>query len=386
MVLPDDDPEKWVYTSATRQKHKILQAYLWPWLSKISSWADKIRVFDCFAGRGAYFKGEKGIELHHLNAPVDRPGSPLLILDTVASQKERFEELDLVCIEDNLHNFSDLEDLFGRTSGIPDNIHVIPIHGRFEEEISNSIEQTGGKKYPSFFFIDPFGFKGLRYDVIKEITPIKGFEFLITFMSRDMNRFLSSPRHEEVLSDVFGKPIADIKKEIEEYSAKKWEPLVEYYSNILETKMGVSHTIAYKMCEPGSRKTLYYLVFGTNHIAGLNLMKEILYRQGVKGRFLFTKKGKYASIPLDVIFGEDLSPLKDRLLQRFEGQVTSYKWLKNEMAGETKYNYIDKHFRRAIIELEKEKKVQIIRRGIRRRGGLMNGDFIAFRPKKASRR
>lgn len=112
MVLPDDHHDKWKYTPTTRQKHRILRAYIWPWASKITSFTDHIRTFDCFAGRGSYPSGVEGLDLNHLDLPIERPDSPLLLLDRIidfgkkVDEENRIGRLDLACIEDNPHNYN----------------------------------------------------------------------------------------------------------------------------------------------------------------------------------------------------------------------------------------------------------------------------------------
>lgn len=66
MVLPDDAEEKWVYRQHTKAKHEVLTKYIVPWVNKITTFAKRaspdvrVRIFDCFAGRGSYVDTDEG--------------------------------------------------------------------------------------------------------------------------------------------------------------------------------------------------------------------------------------------------------------------------------------------------------------------------------------
>lgn len=384
MVLPDNHPDKWEYTPTTRQKHRILGAYIWPWTSKITSFTDNIRIFDCFAGRGSYSSGVEGLDLNHLDLPVERPGSPFILLDRVmdfekrVDEENRIDSLDLVCIENDSDNYENLRDLLDKVD-TPDYVSIKLFEGKFQDRIGEAIEETGGSYSPSFFFIDPFGFEPLRFDVFREFAPVQGNDFLLTLMARDINRFLPSTKHEVPLSKVFGVEVSQIKEKVDEGSSDRCEQLVDYYSSdVLEDKMDVSHTLYYKMCEPDSRKVLYYLVFGSNHIDGLKLAKEICYRKGPEGRFAFVKRGPESQSPLTEFAKTKVDRAKDLMTSKFEGQIVTFDWIIAELAEETKYDLIEKHFRSAVKELEEEEKVSINRKEGKEREGLRKKDMIAF--------
>lgn len=86
---------------------------------------------------------------------------------------------------------------------------------------------TDGSDCPTFFFIDPFGFKSLDYDVISRIGSTPQFELLITFMSRDMNRFLEVEDHQEALTTVFGTPNwrTDLRSSVPTTGNRSWSSI-----------------------------------------------------------------------------------------------------------------------------------------------------------------
>jgi three-Cys-motif partner protein len=288
MVLDDDSDEKWVYREHTAAKHEVYRKYLEPWINKLTHFNEvrgdynKIRIVDCFAGRGSYVRAEEcdGVKLQHIDTPADLPGSPQIILDKATYRSDEFETAECVFIEYNKNNFDILEENINRTDGIANNIEFDCIHGAFQEEILDIVEATDGTDCPTLFFIDPFGFKSLDYDVITEIGSTPQFEFLITFMQRDMNRFLTVDFHEDALETVFGTP--KFRDEIDNFEPENWEAMIEYYTNRLEEN-GSQYTFEYLITEPDTRQTVYYLVFGSNHPNGLKVMREVMNTCGTGG-------------------------------------------------------------------------------------------------------
>jgi hypothetical protein len=76
-----------------------------------------------------------------------------------------------------------------------------------------------------------------------------------------------------------------------------------------------------------------------------------------------------------ILFAEDTPSLKRFLVQRFKGQTLSYEDIEEKTYLETRF--IDKHYREALKELEKEGKIKINRISSKR-SGLKGSDIITF--------
>lgn len=364
MPLADDDDGKWIYRAHTEAKHEVLNKYLTPWINKLTSYNhaakqyNKVRIIDCFSGRGQYVgcEGTTPWELTHLNSSANIPGSPQIILDKATDRSDQFSEAECVFIEANQDNFRILDETLANTSGVASNITTRPIHGRYEETILDLVE-TDGSDYPTFFFIDPFGFKSLDYDVITEIGSTPQFELLITFMSRDMNRFLEVEDHQEALETVFGTP--DWREALDEYSAENWMPLVEYYTELLEEN-GPKKTFEYLITEPDTRQTVYYLVFGTNHPNGLHTMREVMNTCGT-GRFAYAPKHPEYDRGQATLFGGSEST-KQFLLDRFDEYRIPFTALVEKCSEERPYqDETASDYRDALRELEDDGQISVVR-------------------------
>lgn len=380
MPLADDDDQKWIYRAHTKAKHEVLHNYLKPWINKLTSYnnrADqynKIRIVDCFSGRGRYAACENTApwELAHLTSSVNAPGSPQIILDRATDRSDQFEEAECIFIESNDTNYEVLKETLAETRGIAHNVTPRPIHGRFEDIVLDLVD-TDGSDYPTFFFVDPFGFKSLEYDIITDIGSTPRFELLITFMARDMNRFLEVEDHQEALTTVFGTPHWN--DELEEVSAENWEPLVEYYTTRLEEN-GPDKTFEYLITEPDSLRTVYYLVYGTNHPSGLRLMREVMNRCGT-GRFAYAPKDPQYDREQATLVGGGEST-KQFLLDRFGEYRIPFDTLVETCAEERPYqDETASDYRAAIRELEHDGTIDIIRI-TSSQTGIQGNDVIDF--------
>lgn len=381
MPLADDDDDKWIYRPHTAVKHEVLGKYLNPWVNKLTSYnqsarnQNKIRVVDCFAGRGSYTDtaDTPALDLEFVSTPADIPGSPQLILDRLTNRSDQYDTAECIFIEADQENYEILDETISNTSGYDDDISVECKKGEFQNKILDIVESTDGNDCPTFFFIDPFGFSSLDYDIITEIGSTPRFEFLITFMSRDMNRFLQSEDHERALNTVFGNE--QWRDEIDEYDSSNWEPLVDYYTDRVE-KEGPKETFEYMITEPQSTQTIYYLVFGTNHHSGLHLMREVMSYCGT-GKFAYAPKQPEYNRDQARLFGGK-EETKNFLTERFEEYIITYDKLIETCIEERRYNDdTESDYHEALKELEEEGIVDV-QRITSKETGLRGSDLIDF--------
>jgi three-Cys-motif partner protein len=368
MPLPDYHPEKWVYREHTRVKHELLRKYLKPWIYHLGK-NRKICYFDGFAGRGEY---EGGF-----------PGSPLIAIQVADECCNHFDEFVCINIEKNAINFKNLEEVINRERGkYSEKIKIYNFEGEFADVVSGIINKVGARLVPSFFFIDPFGFKGVPFELIKDILSIEKTEVFINFMYHDINRFLTSPNHEEALNELFG---TDKWKDILRMSRseEREHALRDLYRTQLHEVAGVKYSWAFRVSIPEIRRTMYYLIFATNHFKGLQIMKDIMYNQGPEGMFAYLGRDQslYAPEQTKLFESDEIAEFKEYLLKRFGGRRLSYYCVKEESYMETKF--IDKHYREALKELENDNRIQIQRNPPitsigRPRRGLNNNDIIVF--------
>jgi len=384
LVLDDDDPEKWEYDSHTKAKHEVIKKYIQPWTYKLAKYnkksgqKNKLRIFDCFAGRGEYVEDRSSVEgynLPNLDIDVEYPGSPLIILDRIIEHQDKYEEFDLVLMEKKKNNFQNLESIIEETR-IPEKINLLKKQGDYRDLIGDMIKKTGGENFPTLLFLDPFGFKALDYDLISDLVSTRLFETLITFMARDMKRFLDSEKHQSALNNVFGEE--DWREKIDNYDGENWEPLVDYYVDIL-SEAGAKHHFEYMICEPDSKKTIYYLVHTSNNIQGKRTFREVTSRCGT-GNFAYAPRLPKYDRDQTKLIGGGKDFLKKEILPQFEEFRIPWNRLCEEVIeGEFAYeDFNESDLRCAVKELEENGDITI-KRLTSKQDGVQKFDLIDFR-------
>jgi hypothetical protein len=146
-----------------------------------------------------------------------------------------------------------------------------------------------------------------------------------------------------------------------------------------------NHTFEYLITEPGTKQTLYYLVFGTNHANGLKTMREVMHTCGT-GSFGYAPKHPSHSREQAALgnFGGGLENTKQFLLSNFEDYRIEFRQLIEKCSEIRKYaNDVESDYRRAIKELENEGQLNVVRITSNPDGsGVQKGDLIDFRTKQ----
>ncbi len=371
MVLPDTSLEKWKYKKHTQIKHKLLSKYIVPW-SKILGKFYNLIIFDCFAGRGRYKDGEDG--------------SPLIIMKTIAKIKKNLKtspkKIKCVFIEKSEKNFQNLEKEINQERVLNPKkyngwLEIECYCDKYENVVNTYFNNISERLDPSFFFLDPFGFKGIPFELIRRIMSKKRMEIFITFMVKDINRFmefLEKSSNSFAIKKLFGSE--DVSKIIhEKYSNfSKDHAILKLYTELLKKSANVKYIIPYKISADDREETLYYLIHCSNHPLGCEIMKEIMYNTGTKGRL-----GYYGPIEGQMLLtqyaGIDIYNLKILLLERFQGKILTYQKIRYNLINDFP-QYSKKQFKKALLELEEEKIVRIEGKGTK--GALKETSIIKF--------
>lgn len=349
----------WKISALTQFKHELLKNYLKAWFPiLVQSRNQRIIFLDGFAGPGIYKGGE--------------PGSPIialktLIKHTVFSQSEQTKFI-FIFIEKDKKRFAVLkneEKKFWKkkTNGQPKNITTKLLNISFKEkaaEIICELNKQENQQAPIFVFLDPFGWSDLPMNLIGELAASNKGEVLINLMYNQVNRFVTKdhPKIKETF-DTYGNEL----KEVHGMPPQKRKMhLLNLYKNQLKEKCSFKFVCHFEIYNTKKNRTAYFLIFGTPHKKGLQVMKNVMWKiDPEKGtRSPGSSKGQPALFELKPNYEE----LREALFKCFLNKEVSKEQLKDFVIEETPY--IDKHLTTVLRQLEDEEKIVCTNRNKRR--------------------
>jgi three-Cys-motif partner protein len=351
----------WKIEPHTKAKHEILRKYLGAWFGIMGRYNQNVLFIDGFCGPGRYIGGEAG--------------SPLIALHTAISHntKNHIKKATFVFIDNDKERIEYLKFELSKMT-IPSNFKIFVFENEFEATISSildDIEKEQGKLMPAFVFIDPFGFKGAPFSLVKRLLMNPKTEVFINIMVDFINRFVETtdPKTCQHIIDLFGtKTVIDVING----GGNRIYALIELYKNQLLTS---AKYVRYFEMKDYSNRIIYSLFFATNNELGHVKMKEALWAVDNQSGINFsdaTNKDQLVLFNLDP--SDEIGTL---LLRTFANQRVVVKNLLTFI--ENKTPYVSKHLRKALKRLEDSNKICVEpckKDGTKRHGNSFPEDVI----------
>jgi len=374
-MAKDSAPEKWEYREHTRVKHILLEKYLAAWIPILGKWYPRICYFDGFAGRGQYSDGTLGSPIIALRVAND-------LLKRCEEKKlgPYFGEFRCIAVEKDQENFKNLQDVVALEKErvtFRNKIQIEPKNEEFASVAGKYLQEIGNKLVPLFFFIDPFGFTGVPFTMVKNILSKPKTEVFFTFMVRDMARFIDHPQLKSTFTELFG--TEEWKNLIKLPDREK--ALIELYRKQLHNAAGVKYSWHFRVCESEKLRTLYYLIHATNNLKGHYIMKSIMFNQSALGSFAYLGPEDISERSQMRLFDvRDIGELKKYLLEKFRDESLTYCEVLEKVCHPwySEPPFIKKHFKEALekLEIEVEGKIKITENGPK--GGINDSTRITF--------
>ena len=326
----------WDLEPHTRAKHEILRRYLRAWTPILTQGGfPEVTYVDGFAGPGRYSKGEDG--------------SPLIALRAALDQRARIAAtIRFVFIERQEERARVLGEIVGDVD-VPTSFQVDVFGGESFEaafgKILDSYKTKGLPPPPIFAFIDPFGWSGAPFSIVREVMRYRSCEVLITFMYEEINRFLGHPDQENNFNAFFG-------TDDWQHGVRLTDPnernrfLHDLYRRQLREAANAKYVRSFQMRNERDRAD-YYLFHATNSILGLKKMKEAMWKVDETGEFRFSD----ATDPDQLVLFEkkpDFDILMRQVLARFEGREASVEKIEEFVLAETAFR--EAHYKRHVLK------------------------------------
>lgn len=338
----------WTLDPHTRAKHEILRRYLEAWTPILSLGGfPTIAYVDGFAGPGTYSGGEDG--------------SPIIAVKAALQHQSKIKAKVLfLFIEKEKDRAEKLQQLVTGLS-LPTNFRTRVVGGKtfeegFQENLLDFYEKQRKSLPPTFAFIDPFGWTGVPFALVKEILSNPSCEVLINFMFEEINRFIEHPDQGHNFDTLFG---SDEWRKMTTIAEKKERRdfLHGLYLRQLRGAAGAKYVRSFEM-RNDKDVTDYFLFFATNSPKGMAKMKEAMWKVDQSGEFRFSDATNPAQ---ELLFSPqpNFEALRRMIVTKFSGKQTTVAEVEDFVLAETPYR--ETHYKKQVLApLEREGKLSAV--------------------------
>ncbi|MEO8035588.1 MAG: three-Cys-motif partner protein TcmP [Acidobacteriota bacterium] len=297
--MSDELPTLWPADAHTLTKHRILKNYFDAWAPILSHakgiQSSELLFVDGFAGPGQYSTGEPGSPIIAINAILDHSLSmPRPVrFRLIEHRQDRFDILR-----------GHVDTLRPRIEASNKVVVDPPTHGDCETEIRRLISEraaTGTPLGPALLFLDQFGYANVPMGLIQAVMAHPQCEVLSYLNCKRMNAYLSDETKWPTITAAYGddswRPAIDM------LGAERQRHLIETYKARIRSAAKVEHVWSFAMFGK-SNELIYWLIFSTKSLKGLEQMKKAMWKADDSGSFRFSDRE--AADPQGVLFFEDM--------------------------------------------------------------------------------
>jgi three-Cys-motif partner protein len=337
-------------TEQSQIKARIIQKYFWAWAKVIIPSAkqhdNRILYVDLFAGPGRYKDGTLS--------------TPLLVLEKAIEDADMRSMLVTPFNDADPDNVGRLQSAIDSLQGIEKLKHKPQVSNQVVgEQIAKMFE--GLRLIPTFFFVDPWGYKGLSLRLINSVLQNWGCDCVFFFNYNRVSMGLNNNVVRQHMDALFGKERADdLRAELAGMSPVEKESLiVENLSQSLKD-MGAAYVLPFAFKNDRGTRTSHHLVFATKHFRGYEIMKGIMakesseHHQGVPS---FEYSPASEKFPILHGLSRPLDALQGALLRDFAGETATMREIYERHCVGTPY--ISSNYKHALAELEAKNGIRV---------------------------
>ena len=331
-------------------------------------YGDRIAYLDLFAGPGRYDDGTKS--------------TPLMILEqAIANEKLRNRLISI---------FNDKDER--NTRSLRASINEIPVIRSlryqpqvYTQEVGTEIvklfEQM--KMVPTFFFVDPWGYKGLSLQLVNAVLKDWGCDCLFFFNYNRISMGLPNEFVEEHMNALFGAERANsLRKKIEGLAPGDRElTIVEELCQAIKDT-GKRYVLPFRFLNDTGKRTSHHLIFVSKGFKGYEIMKDVMARESstnIQGVASFEYSAASSKQPFLFQLSQPLDDLGEMLLHEFAGRSLSRDQV-YELHNIDR-PYVKKNYTEALLKLESEGKVKTNPPAEKRRRGTLGSKVnVSFPP------
>lgn len=175
-----------------------------------------------------------------------------------------------------------------------DDSTCVALHGDFRDLFDTlpvRIPTLWAANTKRFFFLDPFGVKGIRFDQVKKIMECPGSEIFLLLDGDGIDRVAKANNHAcaAILDELFGADGWQSQVRLGSDMSgmdDRCQRVCAHYKSLLKSIDGVKYTFQFEMRSATNRHT-YFLLFASRHKTGLLKMKEAMKRRDNTGEYQY---------------------------------------------------------------------------------------------------
>jgi three-Cys-motif partner protein len=318
-------------------KAKIVAQYFKQWagvmlgtIKKYDRQAQKLAYIDLFAGPGRYDDQNKS--------------TPILVLETILADPELRSRVVTLFNDKDTENVESLKRAIAQMPGI-EQLRYAPTF--FNEEVGDEIAAWFGQQtlVPTFFFVDPWGYKGLSHNLVSAIIKDWGCDCVFFFNYNRINMGITNFAIEPHMLSLFGtKQLALIRNRFEEAVTPEERESIIIQSLCLAFKEnGQKFVLPFRFKNADGNRTSHHLIFISKNFRGYDIMKEIMAKEssdivGGVANFEYNPRDVYYKQgSLFDMLSRPLDDLRGMLLSDYTGKTIGFAALYQEHSVDKPY-------------------------------------------------
>lgn len=306
-------------------KARIVSKYFSAWANVIlatqkryPSYLQQMAYIDLFAGPGRYKDQSKS--------------TPLMVLDNILANPDLTSRMITIFNDKDSDSVKGLKSEIEKLEGI-EKLKYAPRCYNMEvgDEISSMFQSSNLP--PTFFFVDPWGYKGLSLNLVSSIIKDWGCDCVFFFNYNRISMGISNKAIQHHMASLFGdEQLKLVRKKCDDAIDPKERELIVVHElcNALKQN-GSRFVLPFRFKNDKGTRTSHHLIFLSKNFRGYEIMKDIMYRESTD------KSDSVASFeynPRDLFNGKQLSlfdnlsrpldDLQDMLLQEYAGRTIDF--------------------------------------------------------------
>ena len=335
-------------------KSAIVAKYFDAWSSVIMGAQDRrsgpimLAYIDLFAGPGRYEDGTSS--------------TPLQILEKAISNDKLRDRLVTFFNDSDGTAAERLREVIGQIHGV-ETLRVTPEVHNFEVGQDVADWLNSGRKVPSLFFLDPWGYRGLSLSLVDATTRDWGCDTILFFNYNRVNMGLNNPAVEERMKAIFDdQRFYELCAKVTGLSPRDRElAVIEELCDALAD--GSRYVLPFGFKDDRGTRTSHHLFLVTKNSTGYGIMKEIMAKESSRAE---QGVASFEYDPLDLrevrqfpllagLAPRPLDELSSTLLETYAGRTMTMKEIYvDHNVGRP---YIESNYKRALLKLEGDGKI-----------------------------